>query len=297
MKPKPILTALAVAIAALVQPALAEWTFDKNGEPTHHNGVALPPIQTVEQARVATEKRLAAIHAEEAKQAADESAKLAACDTLPATALQELFYTGKPYLEETGQYVFLFRHYDPELGRWTTSDPSGFPDGANNIAYMAVPTSEFDYAGLKSIAWVYYTPSAFAGNPIGLLNANVNLVRREMIEADAAAGSLTHYLDDGDIFHSSILLTNSITGINNFLSTYERVVLFAHGSYFQNNYYWGGENSAFLPSVFGENASNIIYATCYNGYSPNPVNGATGEALLGSLISAAKQKTKEYLLE
>ncbi len=150
MKPKPILTALAVAIAALVQPALAEWTFDKNGEPTHHNGVALPPIQTVEQARVATEKRLAAIHAEEAKQAADESAKLAACDTLPATALQELFYTGKPYLEETGQYVFLFRHYDPELGRWTTSDPSGFPDGANNIAYMAVPTSEFDWQGLAT---------------------------------------------------------------------------------------------------------------------------------------------------
>jgi len=48
-----------------------------------------------------------------------------------------VFYTGKPYVEETGSYAFRFRNYDPELNRWTTSDPSGFPDGANQWTYIA----------------------------------------------------------------------------------------------------------------------------------------------------------------
>jgi RHS repeat-associated protein len=150
MKIKSILTAFAVALAAIAQPALAGFTQDANGNPTHYNGIPIPPMQTVAEARAATEKRLAAIKAEEAKQAAQAATELAKRDSSRATAPQELFFTGKPYLEETGQYLFLFRHYDPELARWTTADPSGFPDGANNIAYMAVPTSEFDWQGLES---------------------------------------------------------------------------------------------------------------------------------------------------
>jgi len=42
------------------------------------------------------------------------------------------FYTGKPYLAESGSYAFKYREYNPEMNRWTTVDPSGFPDGANN---------------------------------------------------------------------------------------------------------------------------------------------------------------------
>jgi hypothetical protein len=34
------------------------------------------------------------------------------------------------------------------LGRWSSADPSGFPDGANNQCYAPVPTSDFDYQGL-----------------------------------------------------------------------------------------------------------------------------------------------------
>jgi uncharacterized protein RhaS with RHS repeats len=32
-------------------------------------------------------------------------------------------------------YAFLFRNYRPELGKWQTSDPLGYPDGWNNFAY------------------------------------------------------------------------------------------------------------------------------------------------------------------
>jgi len=46
------------------------------------------------------------------------------------------FYTGKPYIESTGSYAFKYRSYNPELARWTSEDPSGFPDGANNKLYV-----------------------------------------------------------------------------------------------------------------------------------------------------------------
>ena len=32
-------------------------------------------------------------------------------------------------------YAFLFRDYQAGLGKWTTSDPLGYPDGWNNFAY------------------------------------------------------------------------------------------------------------------------------------------------------------------
>ncbi len=58
------------------------------------------------------------------------------------------FFTGKPYLESTGSYAFKYRNYNPEIARWTSEDPSGFPDGANGSAYAPNPTTEIDYAGL-----------------------------------------------------------------------------------------------------------------------------------------------------
>ena len=43
-------------------------------------------------------------------------------------------FTGKPYIGELG-YVFLFRNYRAEEGKWQTMDPIGYPDGWNNLAY------------------------------------------------------------------------------------------------------------------------------------------------------------------
>jgi len=70
-------------------------------------------------------------------------------DNLPGLGLQpdEVFFTGKPYSEAAGGYLFKYRTYDPEINRWTTPDPSGFPDGANNLIYSATPLSQFDPTG------------------------------------------------------------------------------------------------------------------------------------------------------
>ena len=50
------------------------------------------------------------------------------------TADKNAFFTGKPMVDELG-YSFLFRDYSPNQGKWTTTDPLGYPDGWNNLAY------------------------------------------------------------------------------------------------------------------------------------------------------------------
>ena len=65
-------------------------------------------------------------------------------------------YTGKPYIGELG-YAFLFRNYRSDYGKWQTTDPLGYPDGWNNLAYCNNKTIEtFDYAGLSSLGYYYY---------------------------------------------------------------------------------------------------------------------------------------------
>jgi RHS repeat-associated protein len=83
-----------------------------------------------------------------AKTSAQEPPRLSTLDSLTP------FYTGKPFLAESGSYAFKYREYNPEMGRWTTVDPSGFPDGANNRLYAAVPTSQLDPNGYFTISGI-----------------------------------------------------------------------------------------------------------------------------------------------
>ena len=66
-----------------------------------------------------------------------------------------LFFTGKPYDADQDAYLFKYRAYDPNAARWTTSDPSGFPDGANNWVYVNNGSSySIDILGLEIIHMV-----------------------------------------------------------------------------------------------------------------------------------------------
>jgi len=78
------------------------------------------------------------------------TAKAKLTDVLPGADVQPVayFYTGKPYDKDLGGYVFNYRTYSPGLNRWTTTDPSGFPDGANGSSYAPCPTNEVDATGL-----------------------------------------------------------------------------------------------------------------------------------------------------
>ncbi len=93
----------------------------------------------------------------------------------------DVFYTGKPYLEDSGTYAFLFRSYDPELARWTSADPSGFPDGPNLYFRAGSPTKTFDALGLwydehyrASDAAVDFTTASAAVNAFGAAGLTIS---------------------------------------------------------------------------------------------------------------------------
>jgi RHS repeat-associated protein len=92
-----------------------------------------------------------------AKWTADQEAQApqASSEQEPSTQ----FYTGKPYVADAGGYIFKYRTYNPEMARWTTADPSGFPDGVNNRVYASMPLSGVDPDGLSNINITYSTSS------------------------------------------------------------------------------------------------------------------------------------------
>jgi len=101
------------------------------------------------------------------------------------------FYTGKPYLAESGSYAFKYREYNPEMTRWTTVDPSGFPDGANNRVYAASPTTEFDNNGLQ-------LQSAYGTSAIPALVTDADFLNAALLavkQLTAAAGQSSTILN------------------------------------------------------------------------------------------------------
>jgi len=118
-----IITLAAFAVAAFTT------TLHASGLPA-----PLPEFMSQEQAAKWQADRIAA--AESKKTAAREQA-----------AIQ--FYTGKPFDSSSESYLFKYRSYDPEFSRWTSADPSGFPDGANNHSYVNnMTTIALDPTGL-----------------------------------------------------------------------------------------------------------------------------------------------------
>ena len=107
-------------------------------------------------------------------------AKQQAEEKVPGVAAQpaSYFYTGKPYDADLGAFTFNYRNYDPEMKRWTTADPSGFPDGANNRLYTNTPTFAFDPNGLEE-KWI-----------TGTFTITANWVEQYKLTATANAISL-----------------------------------------------------------------------------------------------------------
>jgi RHS repeat-associated protein len=68
------------------------------------------------------------------------------------------FFTGKPQVEGLG-YAFLFRNYRADQGKWQTSDPLGYPDGLNNLAYVNNRVTMYiDWQGAE---WVFVSGDAY----------------------------------------------------------------------------------------------------------------------------------------
>ena len=75
-------------------------------------------------------------------------------------------FTGKPHVAELG-YTFLFRNYDSSLGKWSTADPLGYPDGWNNFAYCNNwATNAIDWQGTYTFGISFTFSFVAIGGPI-----------------------------------------------------------------------------------------------------------------------------------
>ena len=97
-----------------------------------------------------------------------------------AGATQAARYTGKPYDNDIGAYVFPCRNYRSDEARWMSADPSGFPDGLNAAKYAPSPFREIDALGLAvfSISAVFTSPvdgSTYTYNLTDPAPLNLNL--------------------------------------------------------------------------------------------------------------------------
>jgi RHS repeat-associated protein len=146
------------------------------------------------------------------KQLADWRAEKAYEATCQAYAGEETaFYTGKPFLASAGGYAFKYRNYNPELARWTSEDPSGFPDGANSSIYAPIPTSGFDYMGLWRIKVTAGSkldvPMTWSND--GKIGAQVNIERDQITDYPVDSVTFTGY---GFAEKSNLLTVNTEAG-------------------------------------------------------------------------------------
>ena len=147
------------------------------------------------------------------------------------TADKNAFFTGKPMIDELG-YSFLFRDYNPNQGKWTTTDPLGYPDGWNNLAYcgnhsnMAIDTD--------GALWSWATGVVGAGLSVAGYVASSLLTESDITTAGiagAAAGGFVvgalagGMIGDPSAATMSVLMrvgaSSNIAGqlVNNFVST------------------------------------------------------------------------------
>jgi RHS repeat-associated protein len=245
-----------------------------------------------------TSAEVRAWQAERTKAAAPERSERPNSSSVP-------HFTGKPLDSDSGTYLFRFRAYDPELNRWKSFDPSGFPDGANNGVYTSSPLSVLDPTGLanKSVVWLssYYDTSDPSEYGIYLEVSGVQEAWKNNIDiydrnsaATSEPSDDTHYLDDGDTFsHSSI---GSLSDLSAF-SNYTQVYVFAHGIFdttAPGNPFlgYGVGNAIYQAGDFYNAASNVVWVMGCTQY-----NGGAGNETTLSIANSFINPTLQHLYE
>ena len=227
------------------------------------------------------EKQLAGWRAERATEATSQG----------YTTEEAAFYTGRPYVVSSGGYTFKYRSYKPELARWTSEDPSGFPDGANSYCYINnQTTNSFDFLGLKKVLWLYGNGGdATADNELfALFTQHHTAFKKELTELDKGDPS-PRYLSDGDTF--DIDRFDALGKLAETIASYDHVYLAAHGAKDANGVYNGGwilGDVEFGASVFK------TFKKIEDVYGCNPIDGAVK---IDEVVTRFKTPTQTYLRE
>jgi len=111
-------------------------------------------------------------------------------------------FPGQFFDAETGVHYNYFRHYDPKLGRYLTSDPIGLMAGVNRYAYVnANPLSFLDALGLSE-----QTPGmpAVSDSFGSKFHAVLSVAANDLRDTHAAAATFIDTLTDNAEFFGAI---------------------------------------------------------------------------------------------
>ena len=126
----------------------------------------------------------------------------------------DAFFTGKPLVGELG-YVFLFRNYRPEQGKWQTADPLGYPDGWNNFAYVNNGvTMAIDWLG----GWSYEFVGEWTSEEKNIFGQTMDRAKMEMADAARQLNNLINSHADCGIAACPCPLHNQGSGMTSMLN-------------------------------------------------------------------------------
>jgi len=103
--------------------------------------------------------------------------------------LTDGLFTGKPFIEDLDVFIFKYRNYSAKNGGWITSDPSGFPDGINNLTYVSGdPINKIDPKGLTEVDYFSTDVTKYVGVSIKI-QVKVQWGAEEESSVDKVGGS------------------------------------------------------------------------------------------------------------
>jgi RHS repeat-associated protein len=166
-------------------------------------------------------------------------------------------FTGKSFVEQLGSYVFHHRLYSPETLRWSTKDPTGFPDGINNSLYVCGdPVSKLDPLGTSE---VHTTEDSNRVNPNGSPSVIVRYTYKygKYQEPEVTTGSASFPPGSGWIGATAVITCNE--------SMPSPVPTDGNKLYWKNTH--ENNTDTLFVTVGGTNSSQI-YSTPYAMDSP-----------------------------
>ncbi|MFF8287688.1 putative T7SS-secreted protein [Streptomyces sp. NPDC016309] len=118
-----------------------------------------------------------------------------------STAHTSLRFPGQRFDPETGLHYNLHRYYDPETGRYLTSDPLGLAPAANSVTYVPNPHSQIDPFGLFGCPEEEHL---FRGTTEGY-NASVNIEKSGFTPTSTDPGVAATFARHSEQFGDAVL--------------------------------------------------------------------------------------------